>query len=234
MVATIAMVGLPLWLPAPDRHGLDVSLIGFAFGVQALNSGLFSLLPSMRAGGNNDGDILRRLRRADDEWDALRPLVWLRTLLDREVRLRDLPGWMLDAARAASVPVDGLAREMATVDIGIILDRTPVDAMLARRRIDEYRANYGSSEWLDSCDAYLTAMWEADAERGQEALWKGAVTKGLRPMVMASMAAVAARAGEASVARELLAEMRSAVKARSPFHDPTFHDIGRQIEALLA
>ena len=233
-VAVVAMGGAPLWLAASDRYDLRVSLIGFAFGVQALHSGLFSLLPHPRVAGNSDGDILRMLRRADAGWDAIQPLVWLRGLLDCNVRLRDLPHWMLDAARAIPLPPDGLAQHMATIEIGIVLDSTPVDAVLARRRINEHRALYGSSEWLDSCDAYLTAIWEADAARAQDALWKGAATEDMRPLVLAAMAAVAARAGEASVARTLLADMRSTLKAKSPYRNPTFRDIGRQIEALVA
>jgi hypothetical protein len=235
VVAMVAMVGSPLWLAASDRHDLRVSLIGFAFGVQALHGGLFSLLPHMRVGGNSDGDILRLLRRVDARWDALRPLAWLRGLQESNVRLRELPHWMLDAARAIPLPPDGLAQHMATIEIGIVLDSVPVDAVLARRLIDEYRALHGSSEWLDSCDAYLTAMWEADSERARDALWKGAVTiNDMRPLALAAKAAVAARAGEVSVARKLLADMRSALKAKSPLRDATFSDIGRQIEALLA
>ena len=200
-----------------------------------MHSGLFSLLPHMRVAGNSDGDILRLLRRADDRWDALRPLAWLRGLQDSNVRLRDLPHWMLDAARAIPLPPDGLARYMATMEIGIVLDTGPVDAASARRQIDEYRTRYGSSEWLDSCDAYLTAMWEGDSARARDALWKGAVTiNDLRPLALAAKAAVAARAGEVSVARKLLADMRNALKAKSPLRDGTFNDIGRQIEALLA
>jgi hypothetical protein len=234
VVAVVAMGGSPLWLAASDRHDLRVSLIGFAFGVQALHGGLFSLLPHMRAGRNSDGDLLRLLRRADDRWDALQPLAWLDCLLKCNVRLRELPHWMLDAARATPLPPDGLAKFRAMTEIGIVLDSAPVDAALARRQIDEYRTLHGSSEWLDSCDAYLAAVWEADAERARDALWKGAVTiNDLRPLALAAKAAVAARAGEVSVARNLLAEMRSALKAKSPFRDATFRDIGRQIEALL-
>jgi len=235
LVAVVAMGGAPLWLAASDRHDLHVSLIVFAFGVQALHGGLFSLLPHMRAVGNSDGDILRLLRRADGRWDDLRPLAWLRGLLENNVRPRDLPHWMLDAAREVPLPPDWLAQYMATMEIGILLDSVPVDAALARCRIDEYRKHYGSSEWLDSCDAYLTAMWEADADRARDALWKGAVTiNDMRPLALAAKAAVAARAGEVSVARKLLADMRSALKAKSPLRDATFNDIGRQIEALLA
>jgi hypothetical protein len=52
-------------------------------------------------------------------------------------------------------------------------------------------------------------------------------------LTFAAEAALAARTGDAVLARSKLEAMEEAVKRASPFHNPTFADIGRQIERLL-
>jgi len=232
-VSAIAVVGSATWWSLPPDHGDSINPLAFAFGMQAASSCIFSLLPNMRANRTSDGDALRALRRDHASW-RLRPMIWMHTLLNANVRLRDLPPWMIAAARTMPSPPDEVTQALDTIDIGIVLDTVPVDAARARRMIDDHRARYGASEWLDSVDAYLAAMWEGDGPRARATLWSGARSEGLRPMVMAAEAAVAAREGDAATARSRLIEVRRAVRAQSRFYNATFHDIGRQIEGLLA
>ena len=120
------------------------------------------------------------------------------------------------------------------MEIGILLDSVVVDRPSARQALDQYRATYGASEWLDSCDAWFTAHSERDALRARARLWLGERSEDMRPMVAAAEAAVAAIEGDGVAARARLAEMRAAIKAKSPYRDMTFRDIGRQIETLIA
>ena len=229
-----AGLGLSRW-PGLGGGGRDfgAELIVCGFAVQSLRSGLFSLLPSAQPKNTSDGQNLWRLYRSEESWPGARSLRWLGSLLYYNIRLRDLPPWIVEAARGAA-PADARhGQDMAAMDIGIVLDGAQVDVAQARAMIDAYRAQHGGSEWLDSVDAYCAAMFEADGARGRATLWSGARSEGLRPMVMAAEAAVAAREGDMATARSRLGAMRAAVKAASPFRNATFGDIGRQIEAIL-
>ena len=152
-----------------------------------------------------------------------------------KLRLRDLPSWIVEEARVESGAAGGdLKRAYDSLVIGIVLDTTPVDKAQARRLLDEFRGKYGASAWLDSCDAYFTAVWEGDVERARDRLWRGEEAKDeMKPMLRAADAAVHARTGDAERTRVLLSQMHEAVRKRSPFPDPTFREIQRQIEALL-
>ncbi|WP_332801801.1 M50 family metallopeptidase [Sphingomonas sp. RT2P30] len=223
-----------------NQHGgaeSPANLIAIAFALQSLHGGIFTLLPSHKAGGSSDGQKLWQLRRDDGSWFGGRALRWIGAMLLYRIRLRDLPPWMLDAAHSTLPPnddaMDETARALASLEIGIELDAASDDVGQARRMIDAYRARYGASEWLNSVDAFCAATWEADPTRARAALWCGPRTEELRAMVMAAEAAVAAREGDAETARSRLSAMRQAVKADSPFHNATFRDIGRRIEAML-
>lgn len=223
-----------------DQHGGDesaVSLSAIAFALQSLRGGIFTLLPSGVEGGSSDGQKLWRLRRDDGTSLGDRALRWINVMLYFRIRLRDLPPWMLEAARTCAPPgddaTDETARALASLEIGIELDAASDDVGRARDMIDAFRARYGASEWLNSVDAFCAATWEADASRARAALWSGPRTEGLRAMVMAAEAAVAAREGDAATARSRLSAMRQANKADSPFHNATFRDIGQRIEAML-
>ncbi|MDH7974274.1 M50 family metallopeptidase [Sphingomonas sp. AR_OL41] len=241
-VASLLLAAVATWVSIHwrDQHGggeSTVSLIAVAFALQSLRGGIFTLLPSGVEGGSSDGQKLWRLRRDDGTALGDRALRWISVMLYFRIRLRDLPPWMLDAARSCVPPgddaMDETARALASIEIGIELDAASDDVAQARRMIDAYRARYGASEWLNSVDAFCAATWEADAKRARATLWCGPHTEALRAMVMAAEAAVAAREGDAETARSRLSAMRQAVKADSPFHNATFRDIGQRIEAML-
>ncbi|MEA2207264.1 MAG: hypothetical protein QOE77_4040 [Blastocatellia bacterium] len=68
---------------------------------------------------------------------------------------------------------------------------------------------------------------------GQGGLAAPGTRPGVPELTFAAEAALAARTGDAVLARSKLEAMEEAVKRASPFHNPTFADIGRQIERLL-
>ncbi|HSI19679.1 MAG TPA: site-2 protease family protein [Sphingomonas sp.] len=229
-IGVIALISAGTWLTALDNDAMRPSIIGVAFALQTFDTFLWTAVPN---GRTNDGAQLLKIWRSDMTL-GLRPLGWLRTLLDHRTRLRDLPPWLIEAARRVPLPTDQLTAHLAGLEIGMVLDTLPVDAPRARALIDDFRSRYEASEWLDSCDAYFAAVWEANAAGARATLWPGERTEDMRPMVMAAEAAVAAREGDVATARSRLAEMRRAVKRKSPFHDATFADIGRKIEEILA
>jgi hypothetical protein len=159
-------------------------------------------------------------------------------LATSQVRLRDRPAWMVAAAESATYPTEEIGshmtRYLATAEIGTVLDSVTVDVPLARRLIDEHRATYGDGDWLASCDAWLAAIWEGDAERASAALARHRGKTTIPQMTLAAEAAIAARTGDASTAKARLREMDKEIRQLSPFRDETFRDIRRQVEALLA
>ena len=221
-----------------NQHEPITGYLFYGLGLQALAACLLSLLPSDE-GNLSDGDHLRMLKKSRDSYEHLSALTLLVGLLANKVRLRDLPEWMLDEARKKTSGLDAEAsasvtRYLETLDVGRALDAQRVDAVLARQLIDEFRAIHGGSEWLDACDAYLSAVWEVDGERARTLLPQGQGLPGLRPLRSAAEAAVAARLGETVAAREHLRAMEDALRAQPPFRDMTFKDIALQIKAVMS
>lgn len=233
-LALIAFFGCWLFSEEPDHAGIAFSGVALGLGLQSLKVCVFAILPSAADGVASDGAQWRAARRTDSNYEASKALQWIGTMLHYNVRLRDLPEWLLARVEDIPAPLAEVSRACATLRIGQVLDSSPVDAALARRLIDQFRASNESSEWLTACDTYLTAMWEADLDRARALLAERADLPVTTPVFMAAEAAVAARAGERDVARERVKAMVSARRRESPFRDPTFRDIRSQIEALLA
>lgn len=232
LLAAFAILGWASFLRPLDSDAVAISWIGLGLGLQSFYSGLFSLLPAGTPGRWSDGDQLRALERAEGCF-ASRPVAWVEALLGSNVRLRAIPDWLVAEARTLSGSSQDIARYVDTLDIGRTLDGASVDVALARSQIEAFRARYGTDGWLAACDAYLAAIWEGDAERAKAALAEPGISPGVPQMSLAAEAAVAARTGESALAHAKLREMRRAVKLASPFRDPTFRDIRRQIERLL-
>jgi len=168
-----------------------------------------------------------------DEWARWRALGTIELLTSHQTRLRDLPAWIVDeAGEQAAKAGDPQARAHHALLIGIVLDSPPVDLAQARGMLDEHRKRYGGSEWLDSCDAYFTAVWEAEPAEARRRLWSGSRTSDMKALCAAADAAVLAAEGEREEADVRLGQMRDAVRERSLFLDRTFRDIGRQVAAI--
>jgi hypothetical protein len=218
------------WLWVYDGPNLKVSLIALGLGIQSLAMGVANLAPV----GENDGATLLAYWRGEMAEPGIDALGWLGRISQHGERLRDYPRWMIERIRAIADPPEGVTRAIDGVEIGILLDSVVVDRPKVRQALDQYRATYGASEWLDSCDAWFIAHSEKDALRARARLWLGERSDEMRPMVAAAEAAVAAIEGDGAAARALLADMRAAIKAKLPYSDMTFRDIGQQIEMLIA
>lgn len=216
---------------------VDWSMVALAMAQFSLGAGFYNILPFGMQ--DCDGKHIRGYARLSAEhWRRYRALGQIQLLLKYRVRLRDLPMWMVEESRRVATESDsddGLAQSSHAVDVGIILDSPPVDLAEARQYLDDHLRLYGDSEWLASCDAYFTAVWEGDAERARARLWTGAASSDeMRPLVLAAAVSVEARAGNVELARQLLADMRAANAAQTVFTDHTFRDIGRQIDDVIA
>jgi len=218
---------------AEDSVNYPLIYLGMAFG--SLSLGIGALLPSIQRNFTSDGDHIRQtMRLTSAEWIKDRAIAYLAGGLQFQLRLRDLPRWMLEEASRVAAKDSGDFRQFYhTLEIGIMLDMMPVDITQTRAMVDDYRAQYGPSEWLNSCDAYLAAVWEGNGAKARCLLWRRPCNEELLALTLAAEAAVLAREGKVAQAREFLHEMREANRKKSIFPDHTFREIGRQIEAIL-
>ena len=233
-LAAIAFLACAAWWSRPDTGGVALAALAMGLGIQSLQMGIFSILPSSSVDVVTDGVKWRALRRGDSDTAFTGPLPWVLVMLLYNIRLRDLPAWMLAEAAALPDPSPESVQHLATIEIARTLDAVTVDVPLARTLIDQHRATYGPSEWLIAVDAWLAAMWEGDLDHARTTLAEPAGEPGDSPMFLATEAIVAARAGERTLARQKLKAMRKAIAAQSPFRDKTFRDIGGMIEDALA
>ncbi|MDB5692237.1 MAG: hypothetical protein JWO81_1300, partial [Alphaproteobacteria bacterium] len=229
----LAVVALTGWAGGPQSDGVETGLLALGLALQALHSCVFSLMPGRRKQAT-DGEQLWALVRHGGRYELDRPTIWLVALLQSNVRLKELPLWLIETAKSRCPLSPEMAQFVDTIDAGRVLDRVPVDVATVRGLLDAYRGRYGEDEWVMGCDAYLAAIWEADADRAQTALAAIPALPDPPPLTLAALAAVAARIGETELARRHLEEMRKALKRQSPFRNPTFEDVRRQIEGLLA
>ncbi|WP_344705912.1 hypothetical protein [Sphingomonas swuensis] len=214
---------LPLLVSADNMAG--------AFAILSLATALLSLLPYRSEFAESDGTHLWHLAtgrgRASPEWRASQ---MLHELVRHQLRLRELPAWMLDEALAST---DSDARRSAeALRVSIALDRGG-DPAPARRILDDFRAAHGGSLWLDLCDAYLAAAREARPEHARALLADLVVEQeDMRPLHLAASAASAAADGNRPRALDELETLDALLGARDLFEDPTFRDLRAEIRAL--
>lgn len=233
LLALVAFGGWATYLRDFDTGSVSVSRIGLGLSFQALYGCVFSILPNSFSDTPSDGTRLRSLHASHTSFERDQPIVWLATLAINKVRLRDRPDWLIDAARNVPGVTAEAAKFLDSHEIGVVLDAKYVDAKRARTLIDQYRAKHGANPWLNACDAYLCAVWEADAQRATATIVLPPSPDEVTPMFLAAEAAVAARSGQTKTTMSKLREMEKALRAASPFHDPTFTDIRSQIKAVL-
>ena len=206
----------------------QLAAVAAAIGALSLNAFFTTIIPmTYRDGKTSDGKMLFDvLVRADP--NPLSAALQVAGLLHYNVRLRDIPQWMYDAARADTYQpypsvYDGW-------DLARSFDERNVDPIRCRRLLEDHRARHGEDDWLASLDAYLSAVYEGDADRGAAALAARPAKANQPPMWHASEAAIAARRGDLKLMHRKLDEMESGLLAESPFPNRTFQDIRRQIE----
>jgi hypothetical protein len=235
LLAIVALCQSVTDLPPLAGTAVRLPNLWFALAVLALQDVVLSLRSSGDDWTPSDGDQLKSLWQSDREQFRLyRPWSWISMIVALKVQLRDVPEWMMAEARQSAAQSDYVAQYVAGVEVGRLLDAPPVDPVAARALLDDYRARYGASDWLVSCDAYCAIIWEADPARAEAALAEIEPPAPVPPMRFAAEAALAAWLGDAGTVTVKLADMRKALKANSPFRDDTFRVIEGQIEDRLA
>jgi hypothetical protein len=237
--ALLALIGLAYGAPALGNvapaegfPAADPRLLVFGLGVFSAWLTALSLLPHPTQNHRSDGQQLWAMRGGFDL--ALYRLAVLAGYSKYTVRLRDWPAWLLRDIAAAPPPMDDLDKAMGQWAIGRALDAEVVDIIGTRSLLDRFRAAHGDSEWLASCDAYFTAVWEADWRGAELKLWRAESALVDQALLHAAAAAVTARGGDAAATEKHLGEMRKEIAKRSVFPDLTFRDIGRRIESVLS
>jgi hypothetical protein len=232
LVALSAIVAITSQTSVPP-DGINPSIAAAGLALFSAWIAFATLTPRPRGKRRSDIQNFVHILRVDEsDWRKTRGLGRLYALAQHQVRLRDVPSWMLEDARAATVDTE-LQPGFDALVIGAVLDSRPVDKRSARELIDGYRRQHGDNSWLAFCDAYFTAIWERDPVLARARLQDGASEDQLKPLALAAKASVVALEGDHATAKLLLSQMREAVTRDSTFADLTFRDIGRQIEELI-
>lgn len=245
LLAAVALgLGIAWSAQTPEQAMLQrmptLGVILGALGYQSLIAALLTLLPSTRSGGKTDGDKVRtEWREARDP--GLLALGLVGAFSEHEGRLRDTPVWLIDLARTAQPPIEGLDRALDSLTIARALDQRDVDVVGTRAKLDAFLAAYGDSEWRATCDAWLAAVHENGPERARAVSWTGPQSEAgdVVALKLAVAAALAARAGDVAAADTLIAAMyadrrRTRPLERRYFRDVVFDDIAARIRALSA
>jgi hypothetical protein len=229
---TYGAPALGIVAPAEGLPAAGARLLVFGLGVWSAWLTVLSLLPHPTQNYRSDGQQLWALRGGFDL--AQYRLGVLAAYSKYTVRLRDWPAWLLRDIAAAPPSVEDFDKAIEQWAIGRALDAEVVDIVGTRSMLDGFRAAHGDSEWLASCDAYFTAVWEADWQDAEQKLWRSESALTDQALLCAAEAAVAARSGDSDATERHLKEMRKEIAKRSLFPDLTFRDIGRRIEIVLA
>jgi len=209
-------------------------LLILAFGLFNLRAFIVTIIPGRyKDGSASDGlqtlDTLTGKQVINGNWSG-----WIATLLRYNTRLRDIPAWMYEAARAEDAHDETAASLHDSWDIARALDARDVDARQARALIETYRTAHGDNDWLHTIDAWQAAIYEHDLPRAHAALAALKGQSNSHELLAATRAAVAAREGDPIAVANQLDRMELALLKQSPFPNATFQDIRRQIEATLA
>jgi len=214
--------------------GFDLSLTAAGLSLMSTATALITLTPS-RAGkrASDIQQVTQSLRTDDAKWLKTRAIARLYGLVKHQIRLRDLPTWMLEESRIRTCDDNVLMRGHEALEIAIEMDKQVVDAKLVREMLCDFRERHGDDAWTGSSAAYLAAVWERDRRAARASLWQGDIEEELRPFAFAAEAAIAALEGDGSAATLLLKHMRKAIRQKSAFSDCSFRDIEQQVLGLL-
>ncbi len=193
-----------------------------------------TILPYKHASTTSDGHKLLEVLRRQPAHDSHRFLLWLAYLLQSSVRLRDVPGWLVECVGSNSNSGDGIDRYVDSIRVGQALDVDVPDIPVARRLLEGFRSDYGTSHWLVACEAFLAAAHEHDVDRAKILLSELESPSDVPQLTLAAEAAVAMLEGRTDVAKQKCAEMTSIVREEKDFPDLTYRDLERKILALEA
>ena len=211
------------------HEGLQAHICA-GLGIQSLAVFIATLSLSERSDGSKLVDLLRKGEKST----LLHPIGWYGTLFHNEVRLRDRPAWLIDAAQPALRKAGMGDANFDALTVGRALDAKDVNVIEARMLLDAYRQQHAANDWLTSCDAYLCAVFEHDLSQAKTLLARRYGPPEIPQLVCAAEAAVAAAEGDVALTRRTLTAMDRFVNAKARFRDATYRDIRRNIERLLA
>jgi hypothetical protein len=214
------------WLSSYDRLCQVVAAYSIFFA-------LVTVIP-VSAARRNDGDKLLSVARQGANADFLNPLGWIAALLTIKVRLRDIPEWIYREAHSHVGNSVDLAKHLSALDVGRTLDIVPVDAALARLQIDSFVRTFGYSDWQRACDAFLSVVYEHDADRAHAALCAIRQPSEEPALELAARAALSMFHGNDAEAHALLDQMDAIVQQKSRYRDETFLDIRSRVENVAA
>jgi hypothetical protein len=214
-------------VPTPTASFFAALCAGFALHSACVC--LITLLPRGLPGSVSDGAKLLTACAAWHGIPEMDVLPWLLALLKHNIRPRDLPGWMVEATGSTGQ----YAMLHDTFIIARLLDARPLDSRQTRKKLDQFRAIYGATEWLCACDAYLAAIYEADPGRAAACLAMPQTQRLVPELTLAAQAALRARLGEEHAMKAYLSEMEQILFRGSPFRNDSYADIRRDVERVL-
>ncbi|MFM5894097.1 MAG: M50 family metallopeptidase [Novosphingobium sp.] len=222
---------LPYHVAGEPNYALAVS----AFGVMGLSCFVLTAIPSQSKISNrkNDGAKLWSLWRSPDRGARDFPSNAISSLLSFNMRLRDLPYCLVEAWEEQACNEPEAEKAVRAFRIARLLDGQSVVPQIVRLEIDRYRSEFGGSNWLNACDAYLTAVYERDVQRARKVISQLEAPATTPQLECAAKAALAALTGNKKESADFLRQMDRFVAAASPFRNPTCSDIRKQIEALV-
>jgi hypothetical protein len=207
--------------------------VAVGFALMNFSAFIRTIIPTPASSRQNDGRMILDLLRNRSR--SARPVVmWIEWLLFHRIRLRDIPDWMYDAARAENSKAISLPPIYDQWDIARALDAETVHPESVRALIESYRVTYGNNDWLLNCDGWLAATHENDVARAENALALRQGTSDGKAMHAAAEAAVAARRGQRDIVKTKLGWLDQELLAESIFPNATFCDLRRAVVAIAA
>jgi hypothetical protein len=234
LLFALVLAIVALNLPQPENNFEKLQPVDVLFVLAWLSMGLFlgNAIPRRDDKSWNDGaKIVDRIRQNDGS-TGVSPLVWMLTLLTSNLRLRDLPVWMVEDAALSDDQLDQGGKLLMSIRIGRALDAASPDVVEVRELIDDYHSRYDPSHWSVACEAFLAAVYEADVVQAKVALARVDGTNDVPQLTLAAQAAIAMRDGRVPDGRSALKEMNRLVRKLSRFTDLTYRDIHKTVAAL--
>jgi Peptidase family M50 len=232
MVAFVLFaLALPRALQQPNAPSFAVGiLIGIAW--QMLATALANAIPNFPRGRPNDGAKLVELLKAEERSSGFGPTVWLQGMLSSNIRLNEIPKWVLDESRSLIGPNLAFAAYLSTVEIGRELDGFQPDISKIDAMIAIHRRDFGDSHWLSAITAFVCAVYKRDAQSARKALAGSSGPSTVPQLTLAAEAAIEMLEGRYADAERKLKEALATVRKMSPFRNETYEDIAVQVRGL--
>jgi hypothetical protein len=219
--------------PLGDHTSLKWPIICFAFGLQSMVSFINTIVPDRRPERYNDASLFLDSLNATGQLRSEEPITWISALASWQVRPRDIPEWLVAAARDRPLPESHSGYYLDSIDLARTFDAKDFDAKLAREKLDAFKAENGITEQLAAYDAWVAAIYENEPEEARFILEARPDIERAPTMMLAARAAIAAREGDFANAKTELANLERMLATNQLFRSPSWRMIRRQIERLI-